>query len=955
MQIDNTFAETSSLNRKTSDDPIEILENDIETVTNDQDDENVYEIDRTRKYTPNICQTRALEFALKYEQEIELTLAIMTGIGKSFIIRDLIQDFMNKENEDAVLVMSRLNVVLQHYRKYFRDDHEGFEIVFYCSENERDNDNDDYHEIQLEANNLRDSFSRKKKLILTTYHSLPKLMESSESNNLKLTIFDESHNCGREKIRETLQNEEKKRQLGKIYHFSATIDELVNLGPQFKFGFSDGIQHKLIRDFEIYCMTIPDEKNGNHYHHLLHQITTITTKLTKHRSPQYLSFCQYAAKNIENSVLDMVEKLKDITDTTNTYWIEGITQEDRNKKKRQEKFIQFQQTERELLLKLLVSCRSLSEGTDLQNVDGIIFFDPRQSFREIIQIIGRSIRLFRDEDGNPLPWDEQTPARILLPIYLNTNEIQELNNITEQSDYLKNEISEYKDGVFASVINVLAALKDYDPIFDFKFHVEPSSSLNGDSRKKKNDNDNPNQMGRQHNQIQKHTIPVIFPIDETHQTQIRLSPKRLEEGLLQLEMGLRDGSVNGFFRKEEFFRNIQDVKEKMKLYSEDINHVTESWIRQTILGQELRNWLNNQLSIVNNPETGHNSKRFVNQHPQLRDAIKEIPTYEHECQINLFFSGISHIKMTMKLCSEDINHVTERWIRQTILGQELRNWLNNQLSIVNNPETGHNSKRFVNQHPQLRDAIKEIPTYEHECQINLFFSGISHIKMTMKLYSEDINHVTEKWSRQTILGQELRNWLENQLSIVKNLETGHNSKLFVNKHPQLRDAIKKIVIYEYECKKNFQNLKKEHKQKVKIEEKEKIENEEIGDEILSMSSSNESDELSRKNYPDDEDEYTNKKKRKHEFSKEQKTTIIQRQDNKCNNFPGSDFQTTYEYQCLLYQNGKDGTFEKKVGYEIDHIIPIFKRGRNDIDNGQALCPCCHNVKTKQEKSTTLSS
>ena len=44
MQIDNTIDETSSPNRKTSENPIEILENDIETVTNDYNDENVYEI-----------------------------------------------------------------------------------------------------------------------------------------------------------------------------------------------------------------------------------------------------------------------------------------------------------------------------------------------------------------------------------------------------------------------------------------------------------------------------------------------------------------------------------------------------------------------------------------------------------------------------------------------------------------------------------------------------------------------------------------------------------------------------------------------------------------------------------------------------------------------------------------------------------------------------------------------
>ena len=46
MQNDNTNAETLSplMNRKTSDNPIEMLENYIETVKNDHNDENVYEI-----------------------------------------------------------------------------------------------------------------------------------------------------------------------------------------------------------------------------------------------------------------------------------------------------------------------------------------------------------------------------------------------------------------------------------------------------------------------------------------------------------------------------------------------------------------------------------------------------------------------------------------------------------------------------------------------------------------------------------------------------------------------------------------------------------------------------------------------------------------------------------------------------------------------------------------------
>ena len=47
MQIDNRITERSLplMNRETSDDPNEILKNNIETMTNDQDDENVYEID----------------------------------------------------------------------------------------------------------------------------------------------------------------------------------------------------------------------------------------------------------------------------------------------------------------------------------------------------------------------------------------------------------------------------------------------------------------------------------------------------------------------------------------------------------------------------------------------------------------------------------------------------------------------------------------------------------------------------------------------------------------------------------------------------------------------------------------------------------------------------------------------------------------------------------------------
>ena len=38
-----------------------------------------------------------------------------------------------------------------------------------------------------------------------------------------------------------------------------------------------------------------------------------------------------------------------------------------------------------------------------------------------------------------------------------------------------------------------------------------------------------------------------------------------------------------------------------------------------------------------------------------------------------------------------------------------------------------------------------------------------------------------------------------------------------------------------------------------------------------------------------------------------------------------------------------------ASYEIDHIIPLYKNGNNEINNLQALCRNCHGKKTIMEK------
>ena len=169
----------------------------------------------------------------------------------------------------------------------------------------------------------------------------------------------------------------------------------------------------------------------------------------------------------------MVQDLKNCSNGDPQHWIEGITGKD-SRKKRQDKLEKFEEDDNNCLLKLLVSCRSLAEGVDLKNVHGCVLFDPRQSEIEIKQIIGRSVRPFRDEENNALPWDQQTPSNIILPLYFDTEKIQD--NVEDESNYLKEEILNQEGGMFASVINVIAVMKEYDPMFCFKLYLKRQSS-----------------------------------------------------------------------------------------------------------------------------------------------------------------------------------------------------------------------------------------------------------------------------------------------------------------------------------------------------------------------------------------------------------------------------------------------------------------------------------------------
>lgn len=94
-------------------------------------------------------------------------------------------------------------------------------------------------------------------------------------------------------------------------------------------------------------------------------------------------------------------------------------------------------------------------------------------------------------------------------------------------------------------------------------------------------------------------------------------------------------------------------------------------------------------------------------------------------------------------------------------------------------------------------------------------------------------------------------------------------------------------------------------------------------------------------------------KKNYGFTEAQKKIIKNRQHNKCNNYPHSNFQKKYSFECPLHSHPIRLGHWDIEGCEIDHIKPKHLGGKNSIKNGQALCLSCHAVKTKYERAKKL--
>jgi len=410
----------------------------------------------TDYYIPNDAQQKALDFFKECPDEEEYTLQIPTGVGKSFLMLDKIQTY-----DRVMIVFPRLALLSQFYRHYLYKHLSERAVVCECTDQNYKKDCKDTAEEDVECyNSLKSKNSTVKDddeiIILTTYHSFSFALKKYK--HLDATIFDEAHHRSESKIIEYLENTKNKEKCGVIYNFSATCDLDVNEGEFFNYPFRDAINNCLIRDFVVHVM-ICNKKNQKpkNPQHFVNQIERIA-RLSNQKNPKYMAFSSFSEAEKENRS-NVTKVVKEWSSFSN-YWVKGII--GNTKPNDREKIFQDLAAYQGPFA-ALVSCRTLGEGIDIPKVNGAVFIDPRSSTREIIQIIGRALRLFRDSSGNPLPWEQQLPATIVLPVYVDLEQYEALTNDQDRDNFLRDAVENQENGTFDTVLNVASALREHNP------------------------------------------------------------------------------------------------------------------------------------------------------------------------------------------------------------------------------------------------------------------------------------------------------------------------------------------------------------------------------------------------------------------------------------------------------------------------------------------------------------
>jgi predicted helicase len=435
---------------------------------------------------PRSYQIEAIENVLLGFQTASRGQLIMAcGTGKTFVCLWVKERLKAKRTLVLVPSLGLLSQILNDWTFAARDK---FDALCVCSDqtvNRREEDeaislvSDLPFPVSSDVKEIAHFLMRDKyQVIFSTYQSSP-LIEQAQKNNgashFDLVIADEAHRCAgkSDTVFGTVLDDgliRSKRRLfatatPRVYKTSlkkaaeefgvevVDMNDARNFGKRFHtLTFGEAIKRDLLTDYRVLIVGVDNERIKEWIENR-RLVATDTGLATDARSlagqigllkaikdwnlRRLISFHGRVkrAKEFSEDIIQVDEWLDVEHKPSNKLWAEYVSGEmptiDRRKKLKRLKNVDKDE------IGLLSNARCLSEGVDVPALDGVAFIDPRSSEIDIIQSVGRAIRLS----------ENKTMGTIVIPVFI------------EQTDNAE-EALEASD--FKPIWDVLEALKSHD-------------------------------------------------------------------------------------------------------------------------------------------------------------------------------------------------------------------------------------------------------------------------------------------------------------------------------------------------------------------------------------------------------------------------------------------------------------------------------------------------------------
>ena len=448
---------------------------------------------RKKQPSPRKHQLKAIDaVANGFKKNNRGQLIMACGTGKTFTTLWVKEKISAKS---TLVLLPSLSLLSQTLREWAFAATKSFDVLCVCSGKsvgKRSDEDEIIHSVTelpfpvtSDTKEIRTFLKGKgRKVIFSTYQSSPLIAESQRKPGVPtfdLVIADEAHRCaGKTGTEFTTVLDDKKIKAKKRLFTTATPRtysvslkksvsekgvEVTDMSDEEVFGksfyelkFGEAIELGLLTDYQVIIVSVDNPMIGEWIENrklvttnsgditdagsLASQIGLIKT-IKKYDIKRMISFHSRVkrAKEFSSNLQGAIEIVPKKHRPKGSIWADFVSGEmtayDRRLKLGQLKELSGGDRG------LLSNAKCLSEGVDVPSLDGVAFIDPKSSPTDIVQAVGRTIRLSKDKKV----------GTIVLPVFIKDGENAEAS--IEASN-------------FKPIWNVLNALKAHDDVFSFE-------------------------------------------------------------------------------------------------------------------------------------------------------------------------------------------------------------------------------------------------------------------------------------------------------------------------------------------------------------------------------------------------------------------------------------------------------------------------------------------------------